>query len=120
MKLDHDLVRETMLYLEDNLTFDKEIMSSNIVIQNYTSEEIQYTVNKLYEAGFIKCVPFKPYKFVAILEITWNGHCFLDNIRDKNIWIKTKEKLSKLASVSLPIISQVAATYIQIELGLTS
>lgn len=120
MKLKHELVREIMLYLEDNLTFDKEIMSSQITIPEYTSEEIQYTVNKLYEAGFLKCITFKPYKYKAILEITWNGHCFIDNIRDDNVWNHTKQKISKIASVSLPIINQIAASYIQMLLGINS
>mgnify|MGYP000631674527 CR=1 FL=1 len=120
MELKHELVREIMLYLEENLTFDKEIMSTQITIPEYTSEEIQYTVNKLYEAGFLKCKSFKAYKFKTILEITWNGHCFLDNIRDDNVWNHTKQKVSKLASISLPILSQVAASYIQMQLGISS
>lgn len=120
MKLDHDLVRKIMLYLEDNLTFDKQIMSSQITIPEFTSEEIQYAVNKLDEAGFLKCKAFKPYKFKAIFEITWEGHCFLDNIRDDGVWKNTKQKISKLASISLPIVSQVAASYIQMQLGINS
>lgn len=54
MKLNHDLVRKVMLYLEDNLPFDGQIISYQIEIEGYSTEEIQYTVNKLYEANYLK------------------------------------------------------------------
>lgn len=47
-----------MLYLEDNLPFDGQIISYQIEIEGYSTEEIQYTVNKLYEANYLKCVTF--------------------------------------------------------------
>lgn len=112
MKLNHDLVRKVMLYLEDNLPFDGQIISSQIEIKGYSTEEIQYTVNKLYEVNYLKCLTFPAYKFKAILEITWDGHCFLDNIRDDAVWEKIKQKASTIASASIPVLSQIASTYI--------
>lgn len=120
MELKHELVREIMLYLEENLKFNQTIFSNAIKIPEYTSEEITYTVKKLYEAGYLNCTLIKANMTIPIKEITWNGHCFLDNIRDDNVWNHTKQKISKLASISLPIISQVAASYIQMQLGISS
>ncbi|WP_423738704.1 DUF2513 domain-containing protein [Clostridium niameyense] len=50
--------------------------------------------------------------------ITWDGHEFLDNIRDNDIWNKTKNTISKINGVSIPIISDIAKSILLKKLGL--
>ncbi|WP_423748462.1 DUF2513 domain-containing protein [Bacillus cereus] len=50
--------------------------------------------------------------------MTWDGHQFLDNIREKSIWEATKIKAATLGSVSLPTLSELAKSYIAEKLGL--
>ena len=116
-RLIHDCVRETMLYLEKNLSLNDTISSDNIKLKDFSIEDVQYTCAKLTEAGYIKSQTFIDGSCI-ITDITYNGHIFLDNIRDNNIWKETKSKISKLASVSLPVIQQVAAQLINVKLGI--
>ena len=119
MKLLHDCIRDVLLCLEDNLEDNRVISTQKVLetIQDYSLEDINYTCKKLNEAGYIKA---KQYigREIVITEITYNGHMFLDNIRDNAIWKETKSKISKLASVSLPVIQQVASQLIAKSLGI--
>ena len=53
-----------------------------------------------------------------IESLSFDGHSFLDNIRDNQVWLKSKKVLSSLKSVSIEIISQVATNVIYKKLGL--
>lgn len=118
MELKHDCIREVMLYLEKELDLHTIIPQSQINLKNYSSDDITYTVLKLSEAGFLDTDKMDLAGNILIKSITYNGHIFLDNIRDVNIWKETKSKISKIASVSLPIIQQVAGSIISKKLGL--
>lgn len=111
MKLIRECVRDTMLYLEDNLKLNDFVSSDSISIPKYKQDDITYTISKLEEAGYINAVSrsYDDEIFYYINSITWNGHQFLDNIRDNKVWSKTKSILSKLESVSIEIISSTAA-----------
>lgn len=115
MKLIHDCVRDVLLYIEENLTYNGSINAKSIKT-NYSVEDVLYTCDKLFEAKFIQ-MHKDITGGVIIGEITYNGHQLLDSIRDDGIWKETKSKVSKIASVSLPIIQQVAAAIITTKLG---
>lgn len=119
MELKHDCVRNVMLYLEENLTLRGVITNNNIEIKNYSSDDITYTIMKLREAGFIEASKQDYAGIILIKSITYNGHQFLDTIRDGQVWSETKSKISKIAGVSLPIIQQVASQIIMLKLGIT-
>ncbi|EJA0843158.1 DUF2513 domain-containing protein, partial [Listeria monocytogenes] len=42
-------------------------------------------------------------------KITWSGHQFLDNIRDDEVWKKTKKTVSKFSSVSVSLLSTISS-----------
>ena len=119
MKLIHDCVRDVMLYIEDNLKLDCILDISEIQnnLTSYSIEDITYTCEKLDEAGYLETKRYITGDAI-ILKMTYNGHQFLDTIRDDGIWKETKSKISKLASVSLPVIQQVAAQLISFKLGI--
>lgn len=119
MVLKHECVRETLLYLEKNLTFDTPIYSPNIQLKHFSSEDINYTIAKLKEAGYINAVYSGADNIPSYLiqSLTWDGHQFLDNIRDNAVWKKTKSILSKIKSTSLEISAQVASMVILNMLG---
>ncbi len=114
MTLKHDCVRETLLYLEKNLTFDTPIYSPNIQIKNFSSKDINYTIAKLKEAGYINTEFDRGNNITNyyIQSITWNGHQFLDNIRDSKVWTLTQKIISGLSSVSITMIENIAAQVI--------
>lgn len=83
-----------------------------------TKDEIVYTLDKLIEAGYIKGVikksdmDFNPKLIATISSITWQGHEYLDNIRDDIVWNKTKKAFSKFTSASLSVVNKIATQVI--------
>lgn len=121
MKLNKDCIRDLLIYLEDNLSYTHRISTGSLSLKDYTRDELVYTVERLSEAGFINSCkissgPCTPTYFV--LSLTYNGHQFLDTIRDDKIWKNTKIATSKLASVSIPIFQEIASSLIKSTLGL--
>ncbi len=115
MKLNQDCIRDLLLYLEETLKLNDYLSISNISLKNYSSEELLYTADKLYEAGYLKCSR-KVYDntdlMIFVSSITYSGHQFLDNIRDDKVFEKTKSILSGFKSVSIEIISETASKVI--------
>jgi hypothetical protein len=56
------------------------------------------------------------------LELTWQGHDFLDSVRDETVWAKSKEGAKKLGGVSfdllLGLVKEVAKAEAKKRLGL--
>jgi len=44
----------------------------------------------------------------AISRLTWEGHEFVDNIRDPGVWKNVKERIKGLPSVAVTIVAQLA------------
>lgn len=115
MRLNHDCVRDLLLYIEKNLSFNDEIEINRLKLGNYSTEELLYTAEKLVEANYLKSynieIDDEP-SIILINSITYNGHQFIDTIRDNLVWSKTKKVLSVLKSVSIEITSETAAKVI--------
>lgn len=117
-----DLARDLLLKIESDARFDGTNWihfrsGEEMGIDGYTNEEIGYHLNLLIDAGFIKgksgmqVIP-------TLNKMTWNGHEFLDNIRDKSVWEKVKIRLDGLSSVSLRIVADIAESEIKKRLNL--
>ena len=50
--------------------------------------------------------------------LTWQGHEFLDTVRDPEIWRKTKERAGSVASVGVSFIWEIAKAELKAKLGL--
>lgn len=126
MKLNHDCVRDVLLCIEENLSYGYRINFSAVKLKDYSQEDLLYTADKLLEAGFLNGSRENyvdlPIPEICITSITWNGHQFLDNIRDDGVWKNTKSVLSKFSSASLSLIgniaSQIITSMIQNQLGI--
>lgn len=115
MKLSNDCVRDLLLFVEEKVGLDQPLNIKFAAIKNYSLDELIYTAKKLKEAGYInatisECIDGSCD--IYIYSLTWNGHKFLDNIRDDGVWKTTKGIVSKFSSVSLGIIENVATQVI--------
>lgn len=126
MKLNHDLLREVLLEIELMKKFSKPLYNHEFneskIFEIYERDDVLYTLHKLDEAGFIKLsTSWGSGKLItyAINDITWHGHEFLDNIRGDIVWEETKKQTSKLGSVSIPILQDIAAKVITNSMGLS-
>ncbi|MCY8002820.1 DUF2513 domain-containing protein [Bacillus haynesii] len=124
MKLDHDCVRSLLLELEEKLGLNdvigNEVIKVSSTAEKFGESQTMYCATKLVEAKLLigsKTIADME-TLLLISSLSFEGHQFLDNIRDDGIWKDTKAKVSQLSSVSLPILSQVAAAFIKSKIGL--
>lgn len=115
MKLNNDCVRDLLLFIEENLGLNQHLDIKSAEINNYSQDELIYTAIKLDEAGYINANISNYIDGncdIYIYSLTWNGHKFLDNIRDDGVWKTTKGIVSKFSSVSLGVIENIATQVI--------
>ena len=112
MKLNHDCVRACMLYLETNLGLKSRINLVGVRLKGYSDDDVLYSFIKLSEAGFINGKPQPAgnnpaYVFITT-SITYEGHKFIDSVRDDKVWSATKKISSKVASISIEMLTTIA------------
>lgn len=120
MKLNQDCIRQILLDIESNLDVPPQFQDYKNVISpktfdKYGDKDVVYSLLKLKEAGYIDAKPryaSDQLCWFNISSITWDGHKFLDNIRDSKAWKITKSALSHLESVSIDLVSQTASAVI--------
>ena len=126
MKLNYDCIRDTLLCIEsiDTIIEDEsgEIFCQEITLNDlvdamkkkkkkYSKKEIYYTLIMLCKAGYIDISEDwadDSLNNCCVNSLTFTGHKFLDTIRDNKEWHFTKGILSKFASVSVPMIENIA------------
>ncbi len=115
-----DYIRELLLQIEEDPRFDGNswftFTETDEFGSGHSTEELGYHLAMLVEAGFVRGQ--LGFGMPAISKLTWEGHEFLDDIRDVGIWSKTKERMSGLTSVSLAVIGEIAKAEIKKKLGL--
>ena len=120
MKLNQECVRQIMLTIESDIPYNHYLTKYDLInnehLSSFSEDEILYSILRLDEAGFINCdiqpADNIPIYNLILSSLTWSGHQFLDNVRDPEVWRKTKAVTSKLASVSLTLISNIASEVI--------
>lgn len=127
MKLNHDCIRDVMIYIENNCIYEDdsrgnrsihsrvfyEIIHDEKLSSRYTEDEIRYVVAQLYFEDMViatmtpETLNFRQFD---VDSLSFKGHEFLDNIKDDTIWKKTKKFVGeRLNSASLAIIGNVAS-----------
>lgn len=113
MKLTNDLIRDTLLCIEEKC-------------ESYTDDSNRFNFrSQMKKAGFIDAViPGRQDKisYLDIDSITYEGHMFLESIRDDDLWNEIKNRLGSATKVSISIISKIiielGSAYIKEKLGL--
>lgn len=111
MKLNFDTVRTVLLEIEEKTDLDNSL----IYEKSSTNPDIFYTLLKLDEAQLINSTDVKTWIGVIQIEVkslTYEGHKFLDTIRDPKVVKLTKDKVKNFSSVSIDIFSKVASQII--------
>ena len=114
---DMDLIRDLLLMVEAEPKMDgtADFIFTADAFPGHSPEEVVYAIKKLIQAGFLE----GNQHMGSVSSLTWNGHEFLDNIKDPGIWGKTKKQLSGLPGAALAVVAQIAQAEIKKTLGLT-
>ena len=119
MKLNLDCCRDILFTIEAQTErMHMQLYDFLKLLPQYSELEIEYCLEKLYEAGYIHliCEPFcnssSELFITAIEDLTFQGHEFLETIRSTNIWMKTKNTCKNIGTTSFDIIKTVATDII--------
>lgn len=121
MQRDMDLIRDLLLFVEGNPVLDgnrwfKADSPEEMNVSNHSLAEINYHLAMLIENGFMKGKTGSDYPMVS--KLTWEGHEFLDDIKDSSVWESTKARIAGLPGVALAVIAELAKAEIKKKLGL--
>ncbi|HTT46912.1 MAG TPA: DUF2513 domain-containing protein, partial [Pseudolabrys sp.] len=82
--------------------------SPKIAVEGYNEEAIAYHLSLLQERGLIEVPDGQPMIGIVFTRLTWEGHDFLDAVRDPEIWQKTKQGADAIGSFSFDLVKQLA------------
>ncbi|WP_405103037.1 DUF2513 domain-containing protein [Oceanobacillus sp. FSL H7-0719] len=119
MKRDMELVREILLSIEESdnrkeldipKEWDREVVAYHLKIL----DQANFVENKTKWAG--------DNVFWLYASLTWDGHEFLDSIKNDNVWHKTKEGIKtkgfELGTVPLEVVKEFAKLQLKTVFGL--
>jgi hypothetical protein len=122
MKIDPDLVRTILLKVEtDDLGKDEKI---DLDLPGHDYEQVNYHVGQLIQAGYLQGystpdLDDESLRF-EVTAMTWNGHQYIETIRDNRIWSKTKSAIAeKGGAMTIEILTAVAIQMAKQVVGLT-
>ena len=110
MRLNPECVRTVLIICEQNLNNHNKVRFGtdfNTYNNIFSGDELQYTSKKLIEGKLLNGRSIGNIE-TEINEITWEGHKLLDNVRDDLVWVSVINKVQKLSSVSISVLSQIA------------
>ena len=132
MKLDPDCIRDVLLYLEENLSYNHDsngsIEHNSITMhkisedlhneKGYEIDDVNYSIEKLLEIRYI--IPATELRghnnsilYCPIYDISYIGHIFLGTIRPKSIWEATKTKAKQIGGISIHGLSLISSAIMQ-------
>lgn len=117
MKLNVDCIRDILLYLENETTYNcaASILTneSNELTDKYGSDVIKYHVRQCDQYGYLlSCRAYDAGDQFLISDITPKAHEFIANTRNDKNWTKTKNTLNKIGSFALDVAERVASAVV--------
>ncbi|WP_025804579.1 DUF2513 domain-containing protein [Pseudomonas chlororaphis] len=110
MKLDKDLVREILLAVEAH---DEAQGWMTLTIQGRSPKEVSYHVMLLDEAGLLSGISLGGLNSFEWQpkRLTYQGHEFLETVRDGEVWRRTKEGAEKVGGAGLGMLIELGKAY---------
>ena len=126
MKLDYNCVRNILLTVE-SLEYGETLCNKNFLSfelsKDYSKEQMEYTVLRLSESGYIPITSATEMiggLIYSIDALTREGHQYLDCIRNQNVWDEVLKKVSGFGNVPFRILTETAFTLIRLKFGLSN
>ena len=122
MELNHNCVRDVLLYLESETKVNVEenglITWTEVPIEqiykallDYSKEDIYYSLFNIEQAGYIEAISINADCGVLryiVKYITFEGHEFLEGIKKETNWNKTLEIAGKAGSFGLNMLAKIS------------
>ena len=118
MKRDMELVRQILFALEEH---DKPGDWCIVTIEGRSAIEISYHVKLLNDAGYLEAEDISTSDGFAWrpTSLTWQGHEFLDAVRNDTVWNNTKKAVAdKGGSIPFELLKELAIGFARAHFGL--
>ena len=119
MKRDLSLIREILLAVEaGGISTHIFISRPKPPLDQWTSGEIAYHVQLMKQAGLLPentSIPIGMSR-ADVFGLTWEGHDYLDTIRDPEVWKKTKATAEKAGGWTFGLVKEIGLAIIKGEL----
>ncbi|MEA2994201.1 MAG: hypothetical protein QOD40_3121 [Alphaproteobacteria bacterium] len=118
MRRDMNLIRELLLKLESLPIRSGGIVhispgDAEVAIQDYSEDQVGYHLSLLKEQRLIETPGSQPMIGIIFRRLTWEGHDFLDAVRDPEIWKKTKKGTEAVGSFTFELVKDLARGFIK-------
>lgn len=119
MKRDMELVREVLMKLEALPMRPGSMVvisgyDEEMAVDGHTPEEVEYHMTMLRDAGFLNSPGAQPAgNGITFRSLTWEGHEFLDTVRDPEVWKRTKEGASKMGGWTFGLLKDLGTAYLK-------
>lgn len=115
MKRDMDLIRAILLRLEES---ENAHNGTKVLSDLADDRAVSAHLKMLEDAGFLENYEVRPFagKMLTLRHgwrITWQGHEFIDTVRDPEIWRKTKSGAEKVGSWSMKLLTDIATGFVR-------
>jgi hypothetical protein len=82
---------------------------TEMAVEGYGADQITYHIELLKEVGFIEYATSEPLNGATHFQrLSWNGHDYLDAIRDPEIWKKTMRGAEATGSWTFDLVRDLA------------
>ena len=98
MKRDLDLIRHILLEIEAHPGAEG-LSSDGFQVEGVPAETVIYNLKLAHQAGLIEGLDLSDFENFNLLNInlTWEGHEFLDKIKNETVWRQAKSKVKETA-----------------------
>ena len=125
MQRDMELIRKILFAIEKEYV-DVRLDYNDLKIEEYAFKTVGYHCSILCDAGLV--YDYKSHysenelDYFEVGSLTWEGHEFLDKIRNETVWNKTKEIIANdglpfVIDVVKKVASEITTTMIKAAIG---
>ncbi len=112
-----DLVRDLLIRLDAlpvGPLYTVAAPAEEIDVPGYEPNVINHHLEMLAKAGFIEAPGSWPgHGGITFRGLTWEGHDFLDTVRDPEVWKRTKEGASKMGGWTFGLLKDLGTAYLK-------
>ena len=118
MKRDMDLIRALLLKLESLQIRPGDIVTitpddEQIAIDGFDVDQIDYHLSLIREAELIEDLESQPMIGICYRRLSWQGHDFLNSVRDPKIWEKTKNGAEAAGGFTVDLMKDLAKGFVK-------
>jgi hypothetical protein len=107
MKLDMDFIREILLQIEKSDKFDGVRSVTMLHFDGHPEDQTEYHLSRMIQGGFLDGV-VRGHRAV-VKGLTWEGHQFLDEIRNDTVWQRVKHRaMEKTGALTFDLVRALA------------